>query len=192
MDDSVKRAMLRWPNVPAVVGWLRLDGRGEWLVKNAATDAFERITNAQITQFIARNYLRDPTGRYYFQNGPQRVYVALDHTPYVYRINDDSSGLAAHTDAPSGPLRTLLLDPAGQLVIDAQLGVGVLLDRDLPAFLDRLIDENPGVLTLDAFAAAAERGITVRCYGDSIDLVAGPRADLPRRFHFVQAPFIEV
>ncbi|HET8728586.1 MAG TPA: DUF2946 family protein, partial [Alphaproteobacteria bacterium] len=32
MDESVLRAMTKWPNVPAVYGWLQLDQRGNWLI----------------------------------------------------------------------------------------------------------------------------------------------------------------
>ena len=30
MDQSVLDAVKRWPNVPAVYGWLSLTARGEW------------------------------------------------------------------------------------------------------------------------------------------------------------------
>jgi hypothetical protein len=30
MDDIVKQAMAKWPNVPACHGWLGLDARGHW------------------------------------------------------------------------------------------------------------------------------------------------------------------
>jgi hypothetical protein len=29
MDDIVKAALLKWPNVPHCTGWLALDGRGD-------------------------------------------------------------------------------------------------------------------------------------------------------------------
>ena len=77
MDPIVARAMARWPNVPAVYGWLALDRRGNWLIKG------ERITHQSMREFIARNYQPDDAGRWYFQNGPQRVYVTLAYTPLV-------------------------------------------------------------------------------------------------------------
>ena len=33
MDEDVLRAMTRWPDVPAVYGWLSLDRRGRWLIR---------------------------------------------------------------------------------------------------------------------------------------------------------------
>lgn len=33
MDEAVRRAMQRWPNAPAMFGWLQLYRRGNRLVK---------------------------------------------------------------------------------------------------------------------------------------------------------------
>ena len=33
MDAAVIAALAKWPNVPAVFGWLRLDRRGNWLIR---------------------------------------------------------------------------------------------------------------------------------------------------------------
>ena len=65
MDEIVQRAIAKWPNVPAVFGWLSLDGRGNWAIKG------ERVHNKVITDFIGRNYGCDSDGRWFFQNGPQ-------------------------------------------------------------------------------------------------------------------------
>jgi len=79
MDEIVARAIAKWPNVPAVYGWLSLDRRGNWAIKG------ERIRNRLVAEFIARNYGHDAQGRWFFQNGPQRVFVQLAYTPLVYR-----------------------------------------------------------------------------------------------------------
>lgn len=85
MDDDVKAALVRWPNVPAVAGWLSLDGRGRWHLHPQGDAAEggpgESITNTQILAFIERNYEHDDQGRWFFQNGPQRVYVRIDAAP---------------------------------------------------------------------------------------------------------------
>ena len=39
MDDIVKQAMAKWPNVPACSGWLGLDARGQWYLRDAAAQA---------------------------------------------------------------------------------------------------------------------------------------------------------
>ncbi|MBP7581842.1 MAG: DUF2946 family protein, partial [Vogesella sp.] len=35
MDALVLAAMDKWPNVPAVYGWLRLDARGQWWLRDS-------------------------------------------------------------------------------------------------------------------------------------------------------------
>ena len=77
MDPIVIQAMAKWPNVPNVYGWLTLDRRGNWLIKG------DRISNPGVVAFIGRNYGADEQGRWYFQNGPQRVFVTLEYAPYV-------------------------------------------------------------------------------------------------------------
>ena len=32
MDDLVEKALARWPNVPAIAGWLKLNLQGDWLL----------------------------------------------------------------------------------------------------------------------------------------------------------------
>ena len=87
MDEIVIRAIARWPNVPSVYGWLRLDRRGNWLVKSRSrrdgAPEFERISNRAVNESIGRNYGEDSEHRWYFQNGPRGEFVALDYTPWV-------------------------------------------------------------------------------------------------------------
>ena len=129
MDEIVLRAIQKWPNVPAVYGWLALDRRGNWSIKG------ERVGNPAITGFIGRNYGCDDKARWYFQNGPQRVFVRLAYTPFVYRIqHDPDSGLslAAHTGAPADDPREVFLDQTGAVLVDTEVGVGLIHDQDLP------------------------------------------------------------
>jgi hypothetical protein len=133
MDDIVRKALAKWPNVPHAYGWLSLDARGQWRLKQ------ERITHAALSSFIARNYQPDEEGRWFFQNGPQRVYVTLECTPFVFRMPPDlSDELVAHTGEPAGVLQRLWLDQSGRLIALTRLGVGVIDDRDLPLLCDRL------------------------------------------------------
>ena len=39
MDEIVKAALRKWPNVPACRGWLALDARGDWYMRDDATQA---------------------------------------------------------------------------------------------------------------------------------------------------------
>lgn len=197
MDDVVKRAMQKWPNVPNVFGWLRLDRRGNWLVKSRATrdgqPVFERITNAAVIDFIGRNYQADERGRWFFQNGPQRVFVTLDHTPLVYRLGASGAAIESHTGARPRELRGAWLDDAGHVVIDSELGPGVMLDRDLPEIEKRLVDGNGVALdepALEALLAGrpGEGAAYLELEGVriAVDRIAG--AALPGRFGFDPAP----
>jgi Protein of unknown function (DUF2946) len=129
MDDIVLRGMAKWPNVPAVYGWLSLDRRGQWLIKG------ERISNPTVTAFIGRNYERDGRGCWFFQNGPQRVFVQLDYAPLVLRVTG-AEGIAlefeAHTGKRAAAVEEAWLDEDGSLLLSTDLGPGLIDDRDLP------------------------------------------------------------
>jgi hypothetical protein len=127
MDALVAQAMAKWPNVPAVYGWLSLDRRGNWRIKG------ERIANQALREFIARNYESDSEGRWYFQNGPQRVYVALDYTPLV--VHYDGEALRDHCGRPF-LARVTYLDDEGSVLMEGEGSVALLDDRDLARFAD--------------------------------------------------------
>jgi Protein of unknown function (DUF2946) len=137
MDEIVIRSMLKWPDVPSVYGWLALDRRGDWVIKNVS-GAFGRISNAAVVAFISRNYASDAAGRWYFQNGPQRVFVALHYTPWVWRLDDSGARLVAHTGADPGALRAGFVDESGALLLETALGIGVVSDRDLTAIAGQM------------------------------------------------------
>ncbi|MGQ0650690.1 MAG: DUF2946 family protein [Betaproteobacteria bacterium] len=128
MDDAVARSLARWPNVPAVYGWLELDRRGNWRIKG------EKIGNAALREFIARNYQPDERGRWYFQNGPQRVYVRLAYTPLV--MHYEGERLFDHCGRPVEALETYL-DDEGSVLVRTAAGIGVLDDRDLERYAER-------------------------------------------------------
>lgn len=167
MDPSVKDAIARWPDVPAVYGWLSLDARGRWRLHPQGLAGQggpgESITNAQILGFINRNYEHDDAGRWFFQNGPQRVYLRLDAAPYVLRLSDDSRTLVTHTDAAVDAISGWWLDDSGQLYAMTPQGPGIVLDRDLPALLDRLTTEDGAPLldVLDGLAPEQTIRITL-------------------------------
>lgn len=135
MDASVRRAMARWPDVPAVYGWLALDRRGNWLLKHPAGPRFSRVANAALRDFIARNYAADDRGRWYFQNGPQRVFVTLHYTPLV--LHYEGEALFDHCGRPVRT-RATFVDEEGSVLIESERGVGLLDDRDLALFAARL------------------------------------------------------
>ena len=168
MDPSVKQALAKWPNVPAVHGWLSLDERGRWHIHEqgdaAAGGPGDLIANAQIRAFIDRNYESDAQGRWYFQNGPQRVYVRLDAAPYILRRADAGAGLVAHTGMPVEAVHGWWLDDTGRLYADTPAGAGLIEDRDLAAVLSQLRIEPDRVPLLDALDSlqTAPRGDPAR------------------------------
>ncbi|HSB48444.1 MAG TPA: DUF2946 family protein [Burkholderiales bacterium] len=154
MDDIVLRGMARWPNVPAVYGWLTLDRRGQWLIKG------ERITNPLVTEFIGRNYARDERGCWFFQNGPQRVFVDLHYTPRVYRIvSPDRAPLAleAGTGAPVSAVHGAWIDETGAALLETEHGIGLIDDRDLDRLLPHLTDGGGAALPEDALETRMSR-----------------------------------
>ena len=122
------RSMAKWPDVPDVYGWLSLDRRGNWLIKS------EKVGNRALREFISRNYEADARGRWYFQNGPQRVFVALAYTPLV--LHFEGEALLDHCGRPFQPER-VFLDEEGSVLMSGKPGVALLDDRDLAAYADR-------------------------------------------------------
>jgi hypothetical protein len=127
MDEIVARSLAKWPNVPAVYGWLSLDRRGNWRIKD------ERIGNSVLRGFIARNYESDAQGRWYFQNGPQRVYVRLAYTPLVVHYEGDA--LFDHCGNPFAA-DTCYQDEEGSVLISSKTTIALLDDRDLARFAE--------------------------------------------------------
>ena len=141
MDDLVRAALKKWPDVPACRGWLGLDARGDWYLRDErcqAAGAFpavkgSRIEHEQLLGFIGRNYAADDTGAWFFQNGPQRVYVELEAAPWVWRVRQDDAG-AAHVVSHTGRNVTVgsaWTDERGRLFLAADLGLGLVHTLDM-------------------------------------------------------------
>jgi hypothetical protein len=128
MDEIVARSMARWPDVPAVYGWLALDRRGNWRIKG------ERVGNAALREFIGRNYHADERGCWFFQNGPQRVFAQLAYTPLVAHYEGDA--LMDHCGRPFAARETFL-DDEGSALLASEGGIALLDDRDLERLAER-------------------------------------------------------
>ena len=169
MDDIVKQALAKWPNVPDCYGWLGLDARGRWFMRDDAAQAagdFPQsrgswLRHEKLIDFIGRNYESDDEGRWFFHNGPQRVYVELECTPWVWQVLPDYR-LQSHTGLQTSA-GECLLDEEGRLYIASPQGLGLVHSQDM-------------VLA----AEAVEQGVWV-----PRDVMS---ADLPVQYGFVRSP----
>jgi len=172
-------AIARWPDVPACYGWLSLDRRGDWRLQG------ERITHGGLIAFINRQYGCDDGGCWFVQNGPQRVFVSLAYTPWVFRQEDGV--LVSQTGAAGGAPRSLHVDEDGSVLLATALGIGLLDDRDLAGFLARCHDADGRPAGEDAlFALMKGKSGQVFWQGQPLQPIAA--VDVPERFDFRQHP----
>ena len=169
MDDIVRQAMAKWPNVPHCYGWLGLDARGNWYMRDdkaqaagpfAAVDGGtvasrgSLLRHEKLIEFIHRNYSSDAQGQWFFQNGPQRVYVELEITPLIWRVSEDFA-VTAHT-SEAGRVQRCLVDEAGRVYVDAEIGLGLVHTLDVP-IAARAVEQGLWVLQDVESAALAQR-----------------------------------
>ncbi|QJC54934.1 hypothetical protein HC248_00196 [Polaromonas vacuolata] len=187
MDEIVKAAIAKWPNVPHCYGWLGLDARGNWYLRDdnaQAAGAFcnplkgvdpvqklaskgSLLEHEKLISFIQRNYECEDAGslkgQWFFQNGPQRVYVELEATPFIWRIGSAPDfEVSSHTGQTVRAQRCVV-DEHGRLYLETELGFGLVHSLDM----------------LNA-ADALESGLWV-----PQDLLT---RDLPQRFGYVRSP----
>jgi hypothetical protein len=169
MDDIVRQAMAKWPNVPHCYGWLGLDERGNWYMRDDRVQAAGPFSAAKgsllrhekLIDFIQRNYDHDEHGQWFFQNGPQRVYVELQATPWIWRVGADGA-VASHSGVPA-QVKRCLVDETGRLYLETDLGIGLVHTQDI-------------VQASEAVEAGRWQPQEVQ------------GADLPARFGFVRSP----
>ena len=181
MDDIVKAAIAKWPNVPHCYGWLGLDARGNWYMRDDRAQAAgpfcspsnepgrqlaskgSLVKHDKLIDFIQRNYASDAQGQWFFQNGPQRVYVELEATPFVWRIgNAPDFDVTAHT-GQSVIAQRCVTDEHGRIYLETSLGFGLVHTQDMLQVAD-----------------AVESGLWV--------LQVEMARELPVRFGYVRSP----
>jgi hypothetical protein len=193
MDEIVRKAMAKWPNVPHCYGWLALDARGGWRMRNEAAqrDALpgDKLTNPALVGFINRNYQHDERGCWYFQNGPQRVYVSLEATPFIART-DPADGFVLQTGAVLGTPDKLFMTETGQLILQRGETVAQLDDRDLAPLLAALKLNGEPINDEGLFAWLAEGNgtMSMSCPGWHLPVKRIASAQLAAHFGFVQQP----
>jgi hypothetical protein len=169
MDDIVQAALKKWPNVPHCHGWLALDARGDWYMRDERIQHAgpfpqvkgSRIDHDKLRAFIERNYAADAAGCWFFQNGPQRVYVELESTPWIWRLQPDGRVLS-HTGIEAAA-QSSWLDEAGHLYLLTDVGFGLVHTADM-------------ALAADAVEQGRWMPQDVLC------------SELPQRFGFVRSP----
>ena len=145
MDPIVEAALKKWPNVPHCHGWLALDARGDWYMRDDRIQAAgrfpdvkgSRIEHEKLLEFIGRNYASDADGAWFFQNGPQRVYVELEAAPWVWRLQRSDGAtptVTSHTGRRAAPAASFV-DELGRVFLDTDIGAGIVhsLDMELAA-----------------------------------------------------------
>lgn len=140
MDEIVKAALKKWPSVPHCYGWLALDARGQWFMRDERIQRagpFPRVKGSlirhdKLLEFIHRNYECDAQGCWFFQNGPQRVYVELEAAPLVWRVlwRGDALCVQAHTGEEAA-VRDAWLDQHGRLFLRSDRGLGIVHSQDM-------------------------------------------------------------
>ncbi len=173
MDDIVRQAMAKWPTVPHCYGWLALDARGNWYLRDAQVQALgpfagsapagkgSLVEHSKLIAFIGRNYSCDDAGQWYFQNGPQRVFVELEITPWIWRVADDFL-VSAHTGVLARVQRSVV-DEIGRVYLETDIGFGLVHSLDM-------------VHAADAIESGLWLPESVSC------------AEMPHRFVYVLSP----
>ena len=156
------------------------------------------ITHRALNEFISRNYVCDSLGRYFFQNGPQRVFITLDATPWIARITPSANGLELLTQC-NNPIEAsgALSDENGNIYIVGKVNqliyrqenkgsfaqedcqtVALLHDHDLDHFsqLAKLHEE------------ACSFGGSWKWQGKQLPLDPIHSEDLAARFQFIARP----
>lgn len=188
MEDWVQRALTRWPDVPALYDWLSLDRRGRWRVRGGT------ISRRQIIDTINANYAGDDDGCWYFQNGPQRGYVALASAPLILWSGEDNA-LTTHTGKPVTHADAAWLDEDGTLYLSTEFGPAALDDREfdwllahLTAGHDRHRADEHEIGDALAQAPDTETALGLRLGADTLVIKRLLAESAPARLGFCRSP----
>jgi Protein of unknown function (DUF2946) len=205
MDEQVLRSLTKWPNVPACYGWLALDRRGHWRMRDEFAQQNNLpgsvIAHQALNEFISRNYACDRDGRYFFQNGPQRVFITLDATPWIVRMipSDRDTTLLTQCQSPLEPTAALS-DENGNIYIVGKISQVVYENLNQVTQITFSTQDKESVALLhdhdlDLFATlatlreeACSFGGSWNWHGQRLPLDPIHSSELAKRFHYLAKP----
>jgi len=174
-------ALPPWPQVPACYGWLSLDARGNWRLKDEAVD------HPGLIAFLNTHYACDDEGCWLVNNGPQRVFVKLERAPLIVRLHPGQRPLA-HTGRQVEPRGDVLIDALGRPHFDTDSGPASIDDRDLASFLDELTLRDGRAPTDDEILALTSAGRRPELLWRGLTLCPSADADIPDRLGYRREP----
>ncbi len=196
MDESVRLALAKWPNVPHCYGWLALDARGAFRMRDDAAQAArlpgDVIRHPALLGFIFRNYACDQRGAWYFQNGPQRVYVELEATPFIART-DPLLEFVTHDGEAMGKVDKAFMTEKGQLLLQSGDKFAMLDDRDLAECLAQLrldgaLCDDTALMSWLTSGSAPPQALALVMRNGAVDLQRISSDQLEQRFGFIAHP----
>lgn len=156
------------------------------------------IDHVALNEYISRNYASDNGGRYFFQNGPQRVFITLVATPWVARMIPGDQHLQLLTQCQSAITPTAALsDEQGNIYIVGAIEQTVFDSDDQQHFSLKVI---PSVALLhdhdlDQFSELAKLREEACSFGGSwlwqgkqLPLDPIHSDELSQRFGFIKNP----
>lgn len=195
MDAIVAQALAKWPNVPHCYGWLALDARGNWRMRNEHAQQNnlpgDKIVHLALIGFINRNYACDEQGRWYFQNGPQRVYVDLEVTPYIAHT-EPAHGFVLQTGQRLLNIEAAYLSDQGRLFLQSDDGIALLDDRDMAQCLSQLRLNNTVIEDEQLLAwlekVGANGDLTLQYADKKVPVNYIADGAVSEQFHFIRTP----
>ncbi len=179
-SDSLSKLLQKWPNVPDVFNWLSLDRRGTWRIKGSP------ITNPTMIKAINSSYFCDVDGSWFFQNGPQKVFVTLDYTPYVifaYRAGDELK-LKTHSGTEIKKIDEIYLDSDLNFLITWDGRLGIISDRDLQILIDGMSFSHQGkLISLENVIETDTKRLSVTFWNHEAKITKVTREYLLKKFN---------
>ena len=193
MDEIVRQAMAKWPAVPHCYGWLALDARGAFRMRDETAQRSNQpgdiIRHTALLTFIYRNYTHDERGAWFFQNGPQRVYVKLEATPFIART-EPAHQFVLHDGEAMTDIDHICLTDKGQLLLGNGRQIAMLDDRDLAQCLPLLNIQGQAVSDnqLMQWLESPDELLAMNILGRDIPVRWLHSDDVAARFGFIKNP----